>query len=104
MSNANIGRLGADVTFESSGPSARYGGAPPSLGVAPSSGAIKQSRVVGAKEVEMGSGVLGGSSDAANGAASERERRAAHFDKMFAEKAALKAAANERLGLNRGVA
>jgi hypothetical protein len=100
MSNANIGRLGADVTFESSGASARYGGAPPTLGVAPGRDAVRASRIVGVEKLESSSGVLGGGSAAANAAAgSERERRAAHFDKIFAEKAAAKAAANDRLGL-----
>ncbi len=107
MSGANIGRLGADVTFESSGPSARYGGAAPSLGIAPTRD-VKTSRIVGVQELVGGSGVLGSGSSAANAAASdglsERERRAAHFDKMFAEKKAKQMEANERLGLNRGVA
>lgn len=101
MSNANIGRLGGDVTFESSGPSARAGGAPPTLGSAPVREAPKAARIVGVEKLESSSGVLGGSSAAnvAGGADAARAARAAHFDKMFAEKAALKAAAVERLGM-----
>lgn len=105
MSGANIGRLGSDVTFESNGPSARYGGAAPSMGIAPTHD-VKTSRIVGVQELVGGSGVLGSGSSAANAAdgLSERERRAAHFDKMFADKKAKQMEANERLGLNRGVA
>ena len=60
-----------------------------------------RARIVGVEKLESSSGVLGGSSAAnvAGGADAARAARAAHFDKMFAEKAALKAAAVERLGM-----
>jgi hypothetical protein len=97
MSNANIGRLGGDVTFESAGPSARAGGLMPTMGVAPTRDVIKATKITGVDKLEGSTAVLGGSS--ATNAAEARAARAAHFDKMFAEKKAKQEAAVERLGM-----
>ncbi len=97
MSNANIGRLGGDVTMESSGASARAGGLMPTMGIAPTRGLISATKITGVEKLEGSTAVLGGSNAGNSGDA--RAARAAHFDKIFAEQAAKKAAAVERLGM-----
>ena len=80
------------------------------MGIAPVKELPKASRLTGTVKIEGAHGVLGGASSAANaaaggggiasaGAMGDREKRAAHFEKILAAQDAARKAAAERTGM-----